>query len=268
MGSLVLLPGEREVLCRRPSPAGWIPRYALALLPALWAAALWTLFHTPDWENHRAGDALHFWTYLYGTPLAAHLYAAAGLAAGGYVLSLARRSWHPLAVALLIAACAGAMTLTLGAPATVALPSFIALSSIPCLAWAELCRLGTHHHYTNLRTVLRATFPRRMESSARHADLADLDVRQGPLARLLDAGTLLPVTAEHGPRKVRKNLLDPPHPAPDAPMPLHLVGVRPLGRIRHLVEVLVRMATASDYLRSEQKLDQRVADALAALQRR
>jgi hypothetical protein len=75
-------------------------------------------------------------------------------------------------------------------------------------------------------------------------------VRQGPLGRLADAGTLLPVAA------------------PPSAHPLRLVGVRPLRRVLHLAQVLVRQATATDYLRERQGLEQQQAEALAALQRR
>jgi hypothetical protein len=126
----------------------------------------------------------------------------------------------------------------------------LAAESVPLLAWAELRRLGTHHHVTNLRLVKRTTFPRRAEQAERHAELSDVDVRQGPLARAADVGTLLPLTS------------------PPAAHPLRMAGVRPLARIRHLVEVLVRQATATEYLREQQGLERQQQEALAALQRR
>jgi hypothetical protein len=44
--------------------------------------------------------------------------------------------------------------------------------------------------------------------------------------------------------------------------------VRPLRRVHHLIEVLVRQATATEYLREKLDLERQQAEALAALHRR
>jgi hypothetical protein len=238
MGGLVPLPGEREVLRSHPSPLGWLPRYALALLPAAWGGLLWLLFRSASWASApRPASLVHF-------------VAVAGLGAGGLLLAAARRDRLPLALAIAIGLAASILAVALRAQPTDALPLAYALAAVPLLAWAELGRLGTHHHVTNLRLVVRTTFPRRGEQAERHAELADIDVRQGILGRLADVGTLLPVAT------------------PPPPRPLRLVGVRPLRRVLRLVEVLVRQATATDYLRERQGLERQQAEALAALQRR
>ncbi|MEA3143565.1 MAG: hypothetical protein QOG31_889 [Thermoplasmata archaeon] len=245
MGGLTPLPGEREVLRRHPSPLGWLRRYAVALLPALWGGALWLLFHAPAWR-----DAGNFRRIFLGSQFAAHLDALAGLALGGFLLNrlLGRRAFLNVAAAVGVAASLG--TLLARLPERESLPLLVTASSLPLLAWAELARLGTHHHVTNLRLIVRTTFPRRTEQAERHAELSDIDVRQGPLGKLTDTGTLLPLAA------------------PPSPHPLRLVGVRPLRRVLRLVEVLVRQATATDYLRERQGLERQQAEALAALQRR
>ncbi|HEX2065333.1 MAG TPA: hypothetical protein VHI93_00835, partial [Candidatus Thermoplasmatota archaeon] len=234
-----------EVLRRHPSPLGWLPRYGVALLPALWGAALWALFHAAFWQ-----DSAGLRRVVVGSPFAAHLDALAGLLLGGWLLARLRGRRVFLHVAAALAAAASLGTLLGGLPEREALPLLVAAGSLPLLAWAELARLGTHHHATTLRLVVRTTFPRRTEQAARHAELSDIDVRQGVLGRLLDTGTLLPLAA------------------PPAPRPLRLVGVRPLRRVLRLVEVLVRQATATDYLRERQGLERQHAEALAALQRR
>lgn len=238
MGGPTLLPGEREVLRLRPSPLGWLRRYAVALLPAAWGGALWLAFQSAAW---RAG---------HHTPPFVHFLGIAGLAAGGLVLAAATRRRLPFVLAAVLAVGATVLAASLRAEATQALSLTYALASVPLLAWAELRRLGTRYHVTTLRLMARTTFPRRSEQVERHAELTDVDVRQGPLGRLLDVGTLAPLAA------------------PPSPQPLRLAGVRPLRRVLHLVEVLVRQATATDYLRERQGLERQQAEALAALHRR
>ncbi|MEA3202493.1 MAG: hypothetical protein QOI63_159 [Thermoplasmata archaeon] len=246
MGGLTLLPGEREVLRLHPSPLGWLPRYGLALLPAAWGAALWAVFHSARW----LGRPQELAPIILGSPFAAHLWSLGGLLLGGQMLGLARRDSSPFWTAVGLGVAASVAAIVLPLPAEQTLPLLVAAGSVVLLLWAELRRLGTHHHVTNLRLVVRTSFPRRGERSERHAELSDVDVRQGPLGRLLDVGTLLPLAT------------------PPAPHPLRLVGTRRLRRVLHLVEVLVRQATASDYLRERQGLEAQQAEALAALQRR
>lgn len=244
MGGLTLLPGEREVLRLHPHPLGWLRRYAVALLPAAWGGFLWWLYHAAFWQ-----DSETLRRVVVGSPFAAHLAMLAGLALGGYALGKLLRP-SALYAALGIGVAASASTLVAGYDPRLALPIFVAASAVSALTWAELSRLGTHHHVTTLRLVERTTFPRRSEQAERHAELGDVDVKQGPLGRLADVGTLLPVA-------------NPP-PA----RPLRLVGVRPLRRVRHLIGVLVRQATATDYLRERLDLERQQAEALAALHRR
>jgi hypothetical protein len=245
MGGLTPLPREREVLRSRPHPLGWLRHYAAALLPVAWGGVLWLLFHAPAWQ-----DTGGFRRILVGSQFAAHLDSLAGLALGGLFLSKALRRRAFLHTALAIGAAASLWVLLTGANERDALPLLVAASGVPLLAWAELRRLGTHHHVTTLRLVVRTTFPRRGERVERHAELGDVDVRQGPLGKLFDVGTLLPVATS------------------PSPHPLRLVGVRPLRRVLRLVEVLVRQATATEYLRKELGLERQQAEALAALQRR
>lgn len=241
---LQLMPGEREVLRFRPSPLGWLGRYGAALLPALWGLALWAIFHSAAW--HDGGLR----ALVLGSVFAAHVDALGGLALGGWALARLRRQPGLLVLGLGLGVAASFVVILAGAQPTEGLPWTVAAGSLPLLAWAELSRLGTHHHVTNLRLVKRTTFPRRDEQAERHAELSDIDVKQSPLARPLDVGTLLPLTT------------------PPATHPLRLVGARPLRRILHLLEVLVRQATATDYLREQQGLERQQQEALAALQRR
>lgn len=245
MGGLTLLPGEREVRHSHPHPLGWLRHYSLALLPLAWAELLWLLYHSPAWRDTPGLSRI-----VLGSRFAAHLDALAGLWLGGLLLSRMLRRPSFLATALGIGAAASLLTLVVGADERNAIPLLVAASALPILAWAELRRLGTHHHLTTLRLVVRTTFPRRAERIERHAELGDIDVRQGPMGRLLDVGTLLPVGN------------------PPSAHPLRLAGVRPLRRVLRLVEILVRQATATEYLREELGLERQQAEALAALQRR
>jgi len=247
MGGLVLLPGEREVLRLHPSPLGWLGRYGIALLPAVWAGILWTAFHSPGWTAPERS----FRSIVVGSQFAAHLWSIGGLALGGWMLAVVRRSRAVFRLALAIGLLATLLVLLARAPEREALPLAVATASLPLLAWAEGVRWSRTHHITTLRLVSRTTFPRRSEQAERHAELADIDLLQGPLGRLADVGTLQPVAA-------------PPAPAST----LRLVGVPRVRRVARLVQVLVRQATATDYLREQQGLDREQAEALAALQRR
>jgi hypothetical protein len=246
MGGLPLLPGEREVLRFHPSPLGWLPRYAAALVPALWGCALWGVFHSARWLARPHGLGPIF----LGSPFAAHLWSLGGLLLGGQALSTVRRSRAPLWTALAVGATASLVAIPAPWPAEQTLPFLVVAGSAVLLLWAELRRLGTSHHLTTLRLVVRTSFPRRGENAERHAELSDVDVRQGPLGKLLDVGTLLPVAT------------------PPSPHPLRLIGVPRVRRVLRLVEVLVRQATATDYLRERQGLEVQQAEALAAPQRR
>lgn len=234
---LRLLPGEKEELRLHPAPWSQAHRQLWAVAFLLLGGLLWWAFHAPWWPNG------------WGASVVPYLWTAGGLLAGGLLAALPGRSharfWAAAAAALL--ACAATALWLPQAPQD-ALPVLVMLAALPALAWVEARRLGTTYHVTSLRLVVRTTLPRRTEAAVLFSDLADLDVRASAWP---DTGTLIPVPA-----------------AKDRPAPPRLVGVRPLSRVRRLVELLAQRATLPEAVRGERNLDRGVAEALAALHRR
>lgn len=283
-----MLPGEKEELHLHPAASSLVWPRNMALGFALWGAILWWTFHAAWWTAHQPSDWTAPWTWLWGNRGATYLWTGAGLLVGGALSSLPRGPW----TRLWVAASATAVVLLVAfirfahIPAF-ALPVLTAAATIPALSWLEVRRLSTHYHITNLRIVVRTTFPRRSERSVLHTSLIDLDARLDPFP---DTGTLFPVTAGDlpdaaaagthglppaGKGKARKQAVAAEQKASQAgeartesAAPMRLTGVHPLRRVRRLVELLAQQATSSEGTRLAQGLDRELAQARAALQRR
>lgn len=250
MGALRLLPGETEHLRLHPAHvAVWVPlAWAATLL--LYGALLWALFRSPWWAGHQPSEWTAPWTWLWGNGPAAYAWTTAGILATGAVAALPRRSWRRLwgagATAFAVAMAAGAT----GQAAERALPFATMAAAVPFLAWAEARRLATTYHVTNLRLAVRAALPARLEQSVLYSDLVDLDVKPAPWP---DTGTLRPVLAR-------------PRDKEAPPAAMAVPGVRPLRRVRRLVEALAKRAGAAGRGK-ELEADAQVRQALAALGR-
>ncbi|MES2155318.1 MAG: hypothetical protein V4510_09310 [bacterium] len=250
-----LLPGEHEELRLRPAAAGWLGRYAQALVPAVGGLAFWALAAWRGvWENPQASAPdWQFWLHFWGDDQALAFYVVLALVAFCIVHYLLRRRVRAFIVgtAALLAIMAGSSIFRgLHMPTSTALPILLACLSLPALAWAEWRRRNTWYLFTNLRFVVRTTGPLRREESVRHQDLVDLQARPG----MGDVGALVPVLGRDA-------------AASGAAAP-RLQGIRPFARLKPFAELLVQRATAGDYLRAEERLDQRIAEARSALQRR
>lgn len=249
MGRLHLLPGERAELRLRPAALSRLPDYAAALAPAAAAGLLWLLTLAPSWQP--PADDAPLWQRLYGTPFAVALYAIILLTAAGALHLLLRRK--PAGLLLAAAGIAWLVVGTVAFPgldATTRVPLLLAVLSVPALAWVEAVRRTTRYTVTNLRLVTQARLPRRTENAVLHEELVDLDGRKG----LGDTGTLTAVRRAASPDA-------------EGPRELHLAGIRPYARVLAAVELLVQKATASEAIRRQAKVDERVGEALAALQR-
>ncbi|MFA5945127.1 MAG: hypothetical protein WC876_11755, partial [Candidatus Thermoplasmatota archaeon] len=90
---------------------------------------------------------------------------------------------------------------------------------------------------------------------------------------LFGHGTIDPVLQAEKPQPIakptkRRKVAVPAMKDPLLPdIPARLWGVRPLERVRRLVEAFVMDATATDYLRSEQQTQKRVGQAMHDLGR-
>jgi len=248
-----LLPGEHEELRLRPAPAGFLPAYAAALLPAVAGLLLWGLARMPAWENsQRSEPPWQVWNHLWGDDQALAFYAVCLIVLAALADFAVRRRARSfvLATCALLLLMAGSVVLA-GNPTGTALPLLLMALSVPALGWVEARRRNTLYVFTNLRLIVRRSMPRHRETAVRHQDLVDL---QGHPS-VADVGTLVPVLGK-----------DAAAAAPPGPT-LRFPGVRPFDRVRAFAELLVQRATAGDYLRADGRLDQRIAEARAALQR-
>lgn len=240
MSRLRLLPGEREEVRLHPAPLGSLGQYLEAAAPALIGSACVALFRSEAW---REGPGPPWLPYAAG-----YVALAAFLVAAGAASALVRPARWPLVVAGAVAAVALATGIGLGNDPALAAAA-AAACSIPLLGLAELERRSRTYHLTNLRVVYEGGVFRRRSWSLRYADLTDLDGRQSAWARFAGHGTLLPVsTASQG-------------------FAQRIASVRPYRRVRELLELLIRDATATDFLREETGLRQKREAALAAFQR-
>lgn len=263
MGRLRLLPGERELVRLRPSAGAFLPRYLGGLALIAWGALL---AFSPATSADGAG--MEPWVVL--------TCAFAGPALVGCALYLPRRRMLRFTLALL------------GGVAAVAVPILydgdgrrwqdllwwtLAAEGVLALALAETDRRLRRYHLTNLRILHAGGLWDRHGWTLHYDAVLDLDVRQDPLARLLGHGTIVPVLAAEKPQPVakptkRRKVAVPAMKEPVLPpAPARIWGVRPVERVRRVVEAFVTDATATDYLREEQQTQKRVGQAMHDLGR-
>jgi hypothetical protein len=248
--AILMLSGEREAVRLKPSLLSnpWL--HVAALLLAGWSLVLLALFTSKSWLET---EVVWWkpWTWFVANDVAAHLWAAVGPVLVGLAYGLLGKKRAGLLVGCGSAVLASLLSLLEGQPpppATQVLPLNYALLALVLLLFAELRRRSQHLVLTNLRLVSWQGFPVRRQWIARHADLVELELRQGGVRSALDVGDLVAIEAD-GRRTVFCN-------------------VARARRVRALAQALVRQATATPYLRESQGLDRQVGDALAALQRR
>lgn len=258
MARLRLLPGERELVRLRPSPGAFLPRYLGGVALGLWGALL---AFAPGAST--------------GGTMAILTAAFAGPALAGAALYLPRR--RMVRFVLCVAAGAAAAVVPIGADGALSWRTLLwmtlAAEGAVALVLAETDRRMRRYHLTNLRVLHNGGLWDRRGWTLHYDAVLDLDARQTPLGRLLGHGTLEPVLAAEKPAHLpkaaaRRRKVVPAVQQPEAPGPKpRLWGVRPLARVRALVEAFVTDATATEYLRAEQQTQKKVGHAMERLGR-
>ncbi|MHB8632502.1 MAG: hypothetical protein ACYDBQ_00855 [Thermoplasmatota archaeon] len=239
-----MLPGETVVHRLRPSAWSFAPLYGVAAVQALAALPLAWLLGSPGWRSGSQGSPWLFWHYLYGNGVADALVAGLLLAAGTVAFAAVARARPAVLAAgfgLDLLAVAGA---ALGGSA--ALPWAVMATGLLSGIVAETHRRLTLLYVTTFRVWRVQSWLSPGETQARLVDVADLDGRQGPVARLFGSGTLVAVLKGPLPKESFR-------------------GVHPFPRMRELVEVLVQEAAASPGLQREHQTRERKARLLAEL---
>lgn len=258
MVRLRLLPGERELVRLRPSLGAFAPRYLGGIALGLYGLLL---------AFGPGAQALDKWVLLTA--------AFAGPTLVGAALYLPRRRMLRFGLCGLAGLLAVVLPIAYGD--AISWPDVLWMTfageGLAALALAETDRRMRRYHLTNLRILHLGGLWDRRGWTLHYDTILDLDVRQTPLARLFGHGTIDPVLAAEKPQPSAKPtkrrkiavpaMKDPIHPG----LPPRLWGVRPLDRVRRLVEAFVTDATATDYLRSEQQTQKRVGQAMQDLGR-
>jgi hypothetical protein len=288
MAALKLLPGERIEQELRPHPLGFLSRFIAAASPAMVAGLLAWLFTTSWWSSGSEGRFFEVWTWLYGNTYAAYVYAVAAMALVGIIVAIVAIRWSYFAWFLLVGLGAVGLTIWMarqGSQATTILPLMLAVFAVPGLLFVEASRRSHRYHLTNLRIVFRGGLAIQKERQMRYEAITDLDGSQGLLGRMLDYGTLIPVTqsgfglgddragagmgaaagaqkggimgglggAAGGSRGVQVGR------ARSFPQP---PSIRPYGDTKHLLESLIAQATSTPYLREQVELQRKMLEAL------
>lgn len=257
MPRLPLQPGERGLVRLRPGVAAFLPRFLGGLGLLSWAALV-------AWAPGVA--SLSSWQVA--------LIAAAAPLLGGAALYLPRRRIVRFALTMAAGAATILAPLALSdVDVRMACAAALAASGVAALALTETDRRLRSYTLTNLRILHRGGLWERKPWTLHYDAILDLDVRQTPFGRAFNHGTLEPVLEEPKlapmakPTKRRKVTV----PAMSkVELPGHkprLWGVRPLDKVRGLVEAFVQDATATEYLRAEQQTQKRVGQAMRDLGR-
>lgn len=280
-----LLPGERLEARLRPHPLAWMPRYFMAGFPALLGLLLAFVFRSDWWQRADSGPWYQFWTFLYGNTPSAFILMFVALAAVGAAISVAAIRWRVFFAYLFIGLVVLGVSFATAWGATTDIPVLLVLASVPMLMGAELDRGSHEYHITNLRILFSGGLLIKRDRRLKFESITDLDGSQGPIARLLDYGTLIPVTqsgfglgadsseahiaagagaskggvlggvgvSAGGGKEVNTARAKSFH---------QLTGVRPYGETRYLLERLIQEATTTPYLREQVELQRQMVDAL------
>lgn len=251
MSRLRLLPGEKELVRLRPTPAAWLGRYFLALLWLAWGLQWFTAWGigmpgaVPDlaWTAVAIVGPLALVALLYGLQ---HRWVRFGLGAAGALTGLAEPLGASNAIAILVVLVVTAIALLL----------------------TEIDRRMRSYHLTNLRMLHNGGLWDRTGWTVHYDAVLDVDARQSPIGRLFGYGQLDPVLQVPktiaAPTKRRK-IAVPSMSNIDLSAPPRMNGVGPFRRVRHLVACFIQDATATPYLKAEQDTGRRVMDAIRAL---
>lgn len=260
-------------------------RYTLALFPAIWGGFLAWLMRTEWWNQADAGKWYQVWTFLYGNSAAAHVYTIAGLALFGVIISVATIRWRRFFLYVLVGLLVVGTVLGAKLDPKTATPLLLLAASVPLLFWTEADRLSHRYTLTNLRIIFVGGALVRKERVIKYEAITDLDGTQGPLGRMLNYGTLIPVTQSGfglgndtsqasmtvGGAASKGGVIGGgavtagggKEVSTGRAMSFHqLTGVRPYGDTKFLMERLIQEATSTPYLREQVELQRQMVDTL------
>ncbi len=283
--SVRLLPGERLETELRPHPVAWLGRYFVAGFPALLGLGLAMLFTTAWWQDAEAGKWYQVWTFLYGNTAAAYVYMFVALILVGAIIAVAGIRWRTFFLYLAIGIGTAVLTYFLPATPEQGIPLGLVMLTLPSLMWCEMDRRSHKYTLTNLRILFSGGTLVKRERQLKYEAITDLDGSQSILARMLDFGTLIPVTqsgfglgsdsseagfmvgggaakggvaggvgiSAGGGKEVQTARAKSFH---------QLTGVKPYGETKYLLERLVQEATSTPYLREQVELQREMLGAL------
>ena len=260
MARLPLQPGERELVRLRPGVGAFLPRFLGGLALGLYGAMLAFAPGTASVQQ---------WILLTA--------AFAGPTLAGAALYLPRRRMLRFALCGLAGVLAVALPIGFGDDVPLSWRGVLWLTfageGLLALALAETDRRLRSYSLTNLRVLHRGGLWERRPWTLHYDAILDLDARQTPLGRLFNHGTLEPVLEDPKPVPLakptrRRKVAVPAMAKVERPGPKpRLWGVRPLDKVRRLLEAFVQDATATEYLRAEQQTQKRVGQAMHDLGR-
>ena len=283
------MPGERLEARLKPHPLSFLPHYFVAGFFAVWAGVLAWLFRTDWWQSADQGKWYQFWTFLYGNTPIAYVYMLVGVALVGAVASVAAIKWRIFFAYAFVGLATAGLTIWLDRTGTTTtMLVILAAWSVPALLAAEAQRRSHDYHITNLRILFRGGTFVTKERQLKFEAITDLDGSQGPLGRILDYGTLIPVTQSGfglgsdtsqaqvlvgagaskggaaggiavgagGGKEVQTGRARTFH---------QLTGIRPYGETKYLLERLIQEATSTPYLRQQVELQKQMVDALGRM---
>lgn len=243
------------------------------------------LFRTDWWASADAGKWYQVWTFAYGNAAAGFVYMFAALAIAGAAIAVAAIKWRVFFAYMAVGLAVLGVSFATDWPAELDIAVLLAIASIPLLISTEWSRSSHNYHITNLRILFAGGTFIRKERQLKFEAITDLDGSQGPFARLLDYGTLIPVTqsgfglgadtsqaqvmvgagakkagvaggigvAAGGGKEVQTGRARTFH---------QLTGVRPYGETKYLLERLIQEATSTPYLREQVQLQRKMVEAL------
>lgn len=280
-----MLPGESLEAELHPHPLSWLGRYLSASVPALLGVALAAVFTSAWWQGAGSGRWYEVWTFLYGNTPMAFVSMFLGLAVAGAAIAVAAVRWRTFFLYISTGLVVFAMTFAVPWRAEAEIPLLLVLASGPLLVWSEVDRRSHKYTLTSLRILFRGGVVVTKERQLKYEAITDLDGSQGPLGRVLDYGTLIPVTQSGfglgadtsqagivaGAGAGRGGLVGGAgvHAGGGKEVQVgrartfhQLTGIRPYGETKHLLERLILEATATPYLREQVEIQRQMLEAL------
>ncbi len=193
------LPGETERAHLRPHFLSFGGHYFVAAWPALWAAMFAGIMRSTWWNGASSDAWWKVWTYLYGNDVSGYVWAVVGLLLVSVPAALLSVRWRGVAWTVLLGTIAivGSVLLTdAGDPVRLqtALPLILAAGGLLHMVAVDIWRRSHHYRITDFRIIFQGGVIVRKERQVRYDSLTDLDISQSVLGRLLDYGTIIPVT--------------------------------------------------------------------------